>query len=256
MKNNYPLGYFNANNLNSPKSVKVINDPWQSLFSKIVCLHLYIHHDFHHVKRLLENENANLSDSNTTFNSSTDIWLVRMPEQIEKNGTIEILKGIKVKKTTKIFYFSVHGNHNINVYDSIQMHRNFPSTLSLHSTWNLNKGFQSLEKNIWSTPRSMDGLDIVDVAAVDMTVLSEQSEVVEFLPGLMEVTEEFYMKNPGDTITFVSYIGSFTNLSWLAIASWIIFAPIFIYVMVSRMICKNEERLTLVDSYVHLLPQV
>ena len=91
------------------------------------------------------------------------------------------------------------------------MHRNFPSTLSLHSTWNLNKGFQSLEKNTWSTPRSMDGLDIVDVAAADLTVSSERSEVVEFLPGLMEVTEELYMKNPGDTFTFVSYIGSFTN---------------------------------------------
>ena len=157
MKNNDPLGYFKANNLNSQKSLIGTNDPWKSLFTKIVSLHLYIHHDFQHVNRLLENENANLSDSNTTFNSSTDIWLIRIPEQIEENGTIEILKGIKVKKTTKIFYFSVHGNHNINVYDSIQMHRNFPSTLSLHSTWNLNKGFQSLEKNIWSTPRSMDG---------------------------------------------------------------------------------------------------
>lgn len=319
MKNNDPLGYFNANNLNSPKSNKGIIDPWQSLFTEIVSLHLYIHHDFQHVKRLLANENANFSNSNTAFNSSTDIWLIRIPEQIENNGTIEILKGIKVKKTTKIFYFCVHGNHNINVYDSIQMHGNFPSNLSLHSTWTLSKGFQSLEKSIWSTPRSLDGLNIrvvsaysppsvtliedgctsgdcfkgifadvwhtlseqmnftytikraykwgslangswdgmvgmlkngiVDVAAADLTVSSERSEVVEFLPSLMEVTEELYMKNPGDTFTFVSYIGSFTNLSWLAIASWIIFVPIFIYAMLSRKICKNEERLTLVDSY-------
>ena len=71
--------------------------------------------------------------------------------------------------------------------------------------------------------------DIVDVAAADLTVSSERSEVVNFLPGLMEVTEELYMKNPGDTFTFVSYIGSFTDLSWLAIASWMIFASIFIY---------------------------
>ena len=72
MKNNDPLGYFKANNLISPKSNRGINDPWQSLFTEVVSLHLYIHHDFQHVKRLLENENVNLSDSDTAFNSSTD----------------------------------------------------------------------------------------------------------------------------------------------------------------------------------------
>ena len=34
----------------------------------------------------------------------------------------------------------------------------------------------------------------IDVAAADLTVSSERSEVVNFLPGLMEVTEELYMK--------------------------------------------------------------
>ena len=320
IKRNAQLGYFVANNLYSTNSKNFSMNSATSYPSNIVTLHLYIHDDLQHIKRLLEYNKPSYRNLDSSFNSSIDIWLIRNPESIEKSKAAKILEGVKIDKNTKIFYYFVGEYSSIEVYDTYKMHENSSSILSQNSIWNPDTGFQQVEKSVWSTPRSLNGLhirvlsaysapsvtyiedgctsndcfkgifadvwhtlsqqlnftytvkraykwgslsngswdgmvgmlkdDIADVAAADLTVSSERGEAVDFLPVLMEITEELYMKNPGDTFSFVSYLGSFTMLSWIAIALWAVLVPILIFGMMCQRIYEQDERLTLINSYV------
>ena len=84
---------------------------------------------------------------------------------------------------------------------------------------------------------------IADIAVADLTVTNESSTVVDFLPALMEITEELYMKNPGDAFSFVSYIGSFRKLAWIGVVCWTIAVPLLLFVMMKNAVGQSDEQL-------------
>ena len=66
------------------------------------------------------------------------------------------------------------------------------------------------------------------IAVADLTITRERSGVVDFLPGLTEIHEGLYLKNPKDAFSVNSYVGSFSKLSWISILIWIVFAALIL----------------------------
>ena len=97
---------------------------------------------------------------------------------------------------------------------------------------------------------------IADIAAADLTISYERSTVVDFLPSLMEITEELYMKNPGDAFSTVSYISAFTKSSWTAIVLWIIIIPFVLLGILRNSIYRNKDGLGIFNSYLFVTSSV
>ena len=134
-----------------------------------------------------------------------------------------------------------------NVWHSLAEEMNLTYTIRRAYMWG------SEENGSWNGMIGMLKNGIVDIAAADLTITNERSKVVDFLPSLMEVTEGLYMRNPGDRFSIVSYMGPFTWLSWIAIGFWLILTPIMFLAITRHQVDKNEEKLSLVDSYIFVV---
>ena len=134
-----------------------------------------------------------------------------------------------------------------NVWHSLADEMNITYTIRRAYMWG------SEENGTWNGMVGMLKDGIVDVAAADLTITNDRSAVVDFLPSLMEVTEGLYMRNPGDRFSIVSYMGPFTWLSWIAIGFWLILTPIMFLAITRHQVDKNEEKLSLVDSYIFVV---
>ena len=64
------------------------------------------------------------------------------------------------------------------------------------------------------------------IAVVDFTITKERSAVVDFLPSLTQSDEGLYLAHPYDGVSFSSYVGSFTQISWISIMLWSIFVAL------------------------------
>ena len=73
--------------------------------------------------------------------------------------------------------------------------------------------------------------------------------MVDFLPPLMEISEQMYMKNPGDAFSTVSYIGAFTKVSWMEIGLWMIFMSLILLCFLRSSMNRNQEGLGLFDYH-------
>ena len=131
-----------------------------------------------------------------------------------------------------------------NVWHSLADEMNITYTIRRAYMWG------SEGNGTWNGMVGMLKDGIVDVAAADLTITNDRSEVVDFLPSLMEVTEGLYMRNPGDRFSIVSYLGPFTWLSWIAIGVWLILTPLIFLGITSHKADKNEDQLSLFGSYV------
>ena len=121
----------------------------------------------------------------------------------------------------------------------------------MNFTYTINRAYMwgSVTNGTWNGMVGMLKNGKADIAATDLTITNERSGVVDFLPSLMETTEELYMKNPGDAFSTVSYIGAFTKTSWKAIGFWIIMMPLILLGILKKTICGNQEGIGLFDCF-------
>ena len=131
-----------------------------------------------------------------------------------------------------------------NVFHALADQMNFTFTIKRAYMWG------SVTNGTWNGMVGMLNDKQADIAATDLTITNERSTVVDFLPSLMEITEELYMKNPGDAFSSVAYIGSFTKGSWSAILILSMSIPIILAVIVRNVKRKNSEDYTLLQCFI------
>ena len=108
----------------------------------------------------------------------------------------------------------------------------------------------SVEKGKWNGMVGMLHEGKADIAVGDLTPTPERSNVVDFLPTIVEITEDMYMKNPGDVFSLVSYFGPFTKLSWICILLWIIGAPLLLVIIVWSAARVNRSNVSIFNCYI------
>ena len=137
-----------------------------------------------------------------------------------------------------------------NVFHALSDQMNFTYTIKRAYMWG------SFTNGTWNGMVGMLKDGIADIAAADLTITNERSTVVDFLPSLMEITEELYMKNPGDAFSTGSYIGAFTKTSWTAIALWIILTPLLLRGILRISTYRNQEGLGIFNCYLFVTTSV
>ena len=88
-----------------------------------------------------------------------------------------------------------------------------------------------------------------DIAPADLTITKDRSEVVDFLPGLMKVWEELYLRNPGDAFSMVSYLQPFQNKLWSCVGLWFAIAPLILSAIVWLGNREGDEAFSLCNCY-------
>ena len=142
-----------------------------------------------------------------------------------------------------------------NVFHALADQMNFTFTIKraymwgsvTNGTWN---GMVNSLQHFIASHFGMLNEKLADIAATDLTITNARSTVVDFLPPLMEITEELYMKNPGDAFSNVSYIGSFTKVSWTAIAIFLISVPLVLSAIMGNVMPRNAEYHSLFECYI------
>ena len=137
-----------------------------------------------------------------------------------------------------------------NVWHELSDKMNFTYTIRRAYMWG------SETNGSWNGMIGMLNVDSADIAAADLTITSERSKVVRFLPPLLESTEELYMMNPGHALSTVAYIGSFTTMSWFAIALWLIFIPLLLDIIVTKMKHRNRNGLSIFECYIFVISSI
>ena len=133
-----------------------------------------------------------------------------------------------------------------NVFHALAEQMNFTFSIRRTYMWG------SVTNGTWNGMVGMLKDKLADIVAADLTITNERSTVVDFLPALMEITEELYMQNPGDSFSTVSYIGAFTKMSWIAIALWTILMPIALSSILKFGEKRKGERFGLWNCYLFI----
>ena len=134
-----------------------------------------------------------------------------------------------------------------NVWHTLSDEMNFTFTVKRAYMWG------AVTNGTWNGMVGMLKNETADIAAADLTITKERSTVVDFLPSLMEVTEGLYMKNPGDGFSTVSYVGSFTWLSWILLLTWMTFIPLALVGLSRAKFDRKESLYSLFESYVFVV---
>ena len=137
-----------------------------------------------------------------------------------------------------------------NVFHALSDQMNFTFTIKRVYMWG------SFTNNTWNGMIGMLKDGIADIAASDLTITNERSTVVDFLPSLMEITEELYMNNPGDAFSTVAYIGAFTKASWTAIAMWMILIPLLLLGILRNSTNRNQEGVGISNCFLFVTSSV
>ena len=72
----------------------------------------------------------------------------------------------------------------------------------------------------------------IDIAVADLTITSERSTTVNFLPPLTDVNEQLFLKNPDDAFHLRAFIEPLTNSSWLVVILFTLLIPPILAVIV------------------------
>ena len=87
-----------------------------------------------------------------------------------------------------------------NVFYALAERMNFTFSIKRTYMWG------SVTNGTWNGMVGMLKDELADLVAADLTITNERSTVVDFLPALMDITEEMYMQNPGDSFSTVSHL--------------------------------------------------
>ena len=137
-----------------------------------------------------------------------------------------------------------------NVWHELSHKMNFTYSIKRANMWG------SETNGSWNGMIGMLKRDLADFAAADMTITSERNKVVRFLPPLLQATEELYMMNPGYSLSTVAYIGSFTAMSWFAIALWLVFVPLLLDIIVTKMKSRKRNELSIFKCYIFAISSI
>ena len=137
-----------------------------------------------------------------------------------------------------------------NVWHELSDKMNFTYSIKRANMWG------SETNGSWNGMIGMLKNGSADIAVTDMTITSERNKVVRFLPQLLEAAEELYMKNPGYSLSTVAYIGSFTTITWFAIALWLIFVPLLLNIIVTKMKRRKTNELSIFECYIFVISSI
>ena len=107
----------------------------------------------------------------------------------------------------------------------------------------------TLSNGSWNGMVGMLKEKIVDIAVADLTITTERSRVVDYLPSLVQYTEGLYMKYPGDAFSSVVYIRPFTKASWICIFAWLCITPLFLAIILRLGHSKKEKMLSILYCF-------
>ena len=111
----------------------------------------------------------------------------------------------------------------------------------------------SFENGKWNGMVGMVHEGKADIAVGDLTPTQQRSNAVDFLPTIVEITEDMYMKNPGDVFSLVSYFGPFTKLSWICILLWLIGTPLLLVIIVWCLAYMDRSSVSIFNCYISVM---
>ena len=84
-----------------------------------------------------------------------------------------------------------------------------------------------------------------DIAVAGLTITKDRSDVVDFLPSLLEVDEKLFLNTPNDSMYLYAYGKPFTFYSWLGVTMLILVSPIVLAgtVYFSQRTCPEDYEL-------------
>ena len=65
----------------------------------------------------------------------------------------------------------------------------------------------------------------IDIGAADFTVTSERSQIVDFLPVLIESFIQVFIPNPTGRQNWMAFIEPVTWQAWLGVLAFLVIAP-------------------------------
>ena len=99
---------------------------------------------------------------------------------------------------------------------------------TMNFTFTIQRSYQwgSFINGTWNGMVGMLNRGESDLAVTDLTVTKDRASVIDFLPSLMDVNEELFIKNPGESLSMDAYIAPFSYNSWIYIGLWTTSLPL------------------------------
>jgi ionotropic kainate glutamate receptor 2 len=100
----------------------------------------------------------------------------------------------------------------------------------LNFTYSIKKAYQwgSFSNGTWNGMVGMIERGISDIAVTDLSMTKDRSSAVDFLPSLMETSEELFINHPGESLSLDGYTAPFSFSSWVGVILWLIIVPIIL----------------------------
>ena len=67
--------------------------------------------------------------------------------------------------------------------------------------------------------------DDIDIAAVDFTITFERSQVIDFLPVMLESFIQIFIANPSDRKNWNAFVEPVTPYGWLGVLAFLVLVP-------------------------------
>ena len=127
-----------------------------------------------------------------------------------------------------------------NIWDELSKDLNF--TYTVHKM----EKFGSCMNGNWNGMIRALQQNEVDIVVAGLTITKDRSDIVQFLPSLLNVDEKLFLNTPSDSMYLYAYGKPFTFTSWLGVTIFLLVSPIVLAgtVYFSQLRCPDDYELS------------
>jgi hypothetical protein len=68
----------------------------------------------------------------------------------------------------------------------------------------------------------------IDISASAFALTQSRSEVVDYLPTLMESYQQIFIRNPSESLDWTAYLKPLSSLAWISVGMFVLLTPIIV----------------------------
>ena len=127
-----------------------------------------MNNDLEPLNNILQSQNmAAFNKMNTLRMKKMDsnIWLIRMPDNLNESTMVDLLNRTLTKYDTNAFCYTFVDNKTIEIYDVYKIDMNLKTILKNFGSWSIEYGLLVSEPDVWSRRASLEGYHFRIVSA-------------------------------------------------------------------------------------------
>ena len=68
----------------------------------------------------------------------------------------------------------------------------------------------------------------IDISASAFSLTHARSEVVNYLPTMMESYQQLFIQNPAESLDWTAYLKPLSSLAWISVAMFLLLTPVLV----------------------------